>query len=70
MRAACAVTAVPVEADDLDRYLWAVQQVLGDVPLDDETDVEAFFAFVIACYERRDPVMECAHRWAQTRARP
>lgn len=68
MHAARAVTAAPVGGDDLDRYLWAVQQLLGDAQFDDETDVEAFFAFVIDCHDRGDPATDCARRWAESRA--
>ncbi len=54
--------------DDLDQYRITVELLVGDaLPLDDEADIETFFAFVIACYDRGDGAPECARRWA---ARP
>jgi hypothetical protein len=56
--------------DDLDRYRWAVEQLLGNaLGLDDEADVETFFAFVIACYDQGDAAPDCARRWEETRPR-
>jgi hypothetical protein len=64
------VTAVSPVGDDLDRYRWAVEHLLGDaLALDDEADVETFFAFVIACYDRGDAPPGCARRWEETRPR-
>jgi hypothetical protein len=58
---------LPAE-DDLDRYRCAVEQLVGDaLALYDEADLEMFFAFVIACYDRGNAAPECARRWAETR---
>jgi hypothetical protein len=52
------------EEDDLDRYRYAVERLLGDdLVLDDEADVEAFFEFVIACYDAGETPSDCARRW-------
>jgi hypothetical protein len=54
--------------DDLDRYRCTVELLIGDaLALYVEADIETFFAFVIACYDRGDAAPECARRWAETR---
>ena len=47
------------------------EQLLGNaLGLDDEADVETFFAFVIACYDQGDAAPDCARRWEETCPRP
>ena len=54
--------------DDLDWYRSTVELLVGDaLALYVEADLETFFAFVIACYDRGDAAPECARRWAETR---
>jgi hypothetical protein len=70
MRAHRAVTGATAEGDDLDRYRWDVEQLLRNaLALDDEADVETFFAFVIACYDQGAAAPDCARRWDETRSR-
>jgi hypothetical protein len=69
MRADRAVTCAAPVFDDLDRYRWVVEQLLRDaLTLDDDADVEAFFAFVIASHDRGDAAADCARRWQETRS--
>jgi hypothetical protein len=57
--------------EDLDWYRCTVELLVGDaLALYDEADLEMFFAFVIACYERGDAAPECARRWSATRSGP
>jgi hypothetical protein len=62
--------ALAPDEDELDTYRREVEQHLGAAfeALDD-ADIEAFFTHVIACFERRVGIADCARRWLATRSR-
>jgi hypothetical protein len=57
-----------LEEDDLDAYRRGVEECLGpEVERLDDADIEAFFGLVIACFNRREGVADCARLWLATR---